>query len=151
MIRHQYERSFRGKRKDNGEWVEGFYVCLSNHACFANQLRYKHYIVRDVCLDFNLGGAEEVEVVPETVGQYTGLKDKNGRRIFEDDIVEVEYNANYGGIAKQRIGIFQVELHNGCFMKRREGDAYYLFCPTDVHTIIGNIHDNPDMKESVKK
>ena len=68
---------FRAKRTDNGEWIEGYYASQSNHACFANGLKHQHFICKDICLDFNLGGLQEFEVAPETVGQYTGLTDKN--------------------------------------------------------------------------
>ena len=65
---------FRGKRKYNGEWVEGFYYkdLWSDNA---------HYIIYD---------GTDYEVIPETVGQYTGLTDKNGKRIFENGYMIID-------------------------------------------------------------
>ena len=130
---------FRGKRKDNGEWItdsetyirDGDGIWLS---------------------DENLN---VVTVIPETVGQYTGLTDKNGVRIFEGDILDVSSDVAYGGVAVHRLGYFVVEFHNGCFMKSALDDpqlsffdnakrkGLYHFISTDIHKIVGNIHDNP--------
>lgn len=76
---------FRGKRTDNGEWVYGYYACIGKH----------HYILTG---KLNLIGTVNFQhylVIPETVGQYTGLTDKNGVKIFEGDILGGYLDDNY--------------------------------------------------------
>ena len=133
---------FRGKRKDNGEWVEGYYAIQSNHACFANELRYQHFIFKDIFLDFNLGGLQEFEVIPETVGQYTGLTDKNGKKIFEGDILKHRVQ---GDILVER-GVVEWEEQHGRWVYRLNSmkPTFYLHNP-DAFEVIGNIHDNPEL------
>lgn len=127
----------RGVSIESEEWVEGYYVCLNG----------KEHRIYDGYAEADCGEyyPDWETVDPGTVGQYTGLTDKNGKRIFEGDIVE------YGG------GNYKVVFET------REGSAYYgiamdpmetwSFCfevPAKLMKVIGNIHDNPELLEGVK-
>lgn len=74
---------FHGKRVDNGEWVDGYYVCL--YDCKGNKSHriYPGYAETD-CDEYY---HDWFEVDPETVGQFAGFPDKNGNKMFEGDIV----------------------------------------------------------------
>ena len=88
-----------------------------------------------------------IDVAPETVGQFTGLTDKKGKRIFEGDIVDVEYDIQYVGVAAKRIGLFVVVFYDGCFMKQKKDGGLFHFIPSDKCEVVGNIHDNPELME----
>lgn len=141
---------FRGKRTDNGEWVYGYYAHLHKTTycvkedCDAHPENELHRMIFEREQDWGLPNYHlQVDVDPKTVGQYTGLKDKNGTKIFEGDIVDVLYDVNYIGVATERIGVFEV-VHNGCFMGQKGGVRYH-FIPSDECTVIGNIYDNPEL------
>ena len=129
---------FRGKRIDNGEWIEGSYIHLNVNADFICQGR-----------SFNSLIPIKLEVIPSTVGQYTGLTDKNGKKIFEGDIVaqnwydhdepsddsfgEVvfcEYDCSFSVMDIQKDGIVPL---GRCHAYHWEAE------------VIGNIHDNPEV------
>ena len=111
---------FRGKNVDNGEWIYGDYA-----APFAF---YPANIFKQD------GNFEGIAVVPETVGQFTGLTDKNGRKIFEGDILK----ANNGHIG-------YVAFSEGGFVKACRCHFNFTNLYGDNQEVIGNIHDNPEL------
>lgn len=125
---------FRGKRVDNGEWIEGFYAKSGE----------KKYILIDN--DIAVGYLAMKEVNPDTIGQYTGLTDKNGTKIFEGDIVKREYTLWHGETKKTRetqIGVVSYSNKDCGFCLDK---VCNLRKPWDGDTleIIGNIHDSPE-------
>lgn len=143
------EIKFRGKCLDNGTWIYGsLFDRIWRNSADGSRVCY---IFPDNMLDDDDGGgdswedfaesAEEYEVDPATVGQYTGLKAKNGKEIYEGDIVSVSYG--YPGLDFSGV----IEYERGGFILRYP-DAGYLntvdFCECDIH-IIGNIHDNHEL------
>lgn len=120
---------FRGKRKDNNEWVCGYLYRLSE--------RLNPFIM------FVNSNAESHEVIPETVSQFTGLTDRLGKKIFEGDIIakgleffEVRWNPE-----QVRWSIYSDNYEVAGFTKFSE--PYF--------EIIGNIHDNPNLLDEVEE
>ncbi len=138
------EIEFRGKRKDNGEWVYGYLI--------VDEISDKYYIFSkgNSCNETDRIGEEGLlhiltfEVIPETVGQYTRLKDKKGKKIFEGDIVKDQYciyEVVYDGNGYY---IQVVKLLKECGTAK--GLLYDLSDYKDLE-IIGNIYDNPELLE----
>lgn len=120
---------FRGKRLDNGEWVEGSLIIWS----------YGGYSIEIGRLDTPMES-----VIPDTVGQYTGLTDNVQQRIFEGDIVSILPDDG-------EMGVIKWADDEAMFVLEADGwyanfDNYYS---TDLE-VIGNIHDNADWLKGEK-
>lgn len=165
---------FRGKRKGNGEWIEGYYAVIIDD-----------YNGKEECAIFPLGdtrinGDGAIEdycfVIPETVGQFTGLTDKNGRKIFEGDIILYHHKKkklipcedasqeevkHYGfdsdsglGLAYRPTKIMRYKGHvtldsiYGLDLNLKHSFEWW-WCEKDGQLIqvdvIGNVYDNPEL------
>lgn len=114
---------FRGKRTDNGEWETGSLVVIKA-GCSDEQI-----YIADKMTGYN------TPVLEETIGQFTGLTDKNGMKIFEGDIVElgITYEISY--------------IQKYARFAGRNSSCIFSSLPFDRVRVIGNIHDNPELLE----
>lgn len=133
---------FRGKRIDNGEWVEGYLVKKGGETLIARYPYRTGKVHETSWLEFCFGGF--IEVIPETVGQYTGLTDKDDRKIFEGDIIK---------ICGQHSCFDKVEFLDGLAGFYAVNDDIHI--PAELATlkknfieVIGNIYDNPELLEA---
>lgn len=123
------ESKFRGKRIDNGKWISGYLFAQGGKA----------YIITDL----TPVGFIKFEVDPATVGQYTGLKDRDGKEIYEGDIIRCFRPENlfidYMGIIKFKDCSFNFYHIDGDGMLRMRDFNWFAI------ESIGNIHDNPEL------
>lgn len=168
---------FRGKRKDKGEWVEGFYVERDNASWIypAGNQMISRSLARELRPMHSAKSTQKImrevfPVDPATVGQYTGLQDKNGKRIFEGDVFKfpdevfesfetscgTEYNSwdieNYGVVAfcefSGRFDFVQYRFNQSSvdadLHENHDMEFHDFVCELEV---IGNIHDNPELMD----
>ena len=150
---------FRGKRIDNGEWVEGDFLAP---------------VFEGISWILPRGEREEVKVDPSTVGQYTGLCDKNGKKIFEGDVVKQTFEKTvavatidpwcedeYADLYGEDVGVVMILPSKGACIKNpvihravngdttQDGEVVKMYkniCQGRCE-VIGTIHDNPELLE----
>lgn len=135
----------RGKRLDNGEWVSSGNLITFNDEGEGKQFFIPQMNAKCTCthdeqdniISFDSGMFYKVD--PDTVGQFTGMTARNGKKIFEGDIVEVIHEGVYR--CRWDEGNLEFGLING---NESLGIAYVS--PFDI-AVIGNIHDNPELLE----
>lgn len=150
---------FRGKRKDNGEWVEGFLW----------KKKYNTPKLFISCFPDEDDNEEVFVIYPETVGQYTGLTDKNGKKIFEGDIIRYTRTNMYApscSFHKQDLVSIHlvlwdssvsafVQQHYSLNEKRIVGKGSAVLyddrAKENIVEVIGNIHDNPELLDGGKQ
>jgi len=123
------EIKFRGKRLDNGEWAYSYYVA---HRTNIGDNKLRHLIICDEEM------SHQHPVDPETIGQYTGLKDKNGKEIYAGDICW----ASFRRMSDCNMRIEWVDQSAGFFLIK--DNTGYDIEPDNVE-IIGNIYENPKL------
>ena len=144
---------FKAKRIDNGEWVEGYYIYhIKRTICpFNDSVKpedEQHVIMQDGFSDWNMPRDTVVfDIDPKTLCQYTGLKDKNGNRIWENDICDRK--EEYPEIVTYEKGDWQLD-YSYAFGKTMHSNACNLgfyVCERNCVKVIGNIFDNPELLE----
>ena len=130
---------FKAKRKDNGEWVEGYYradpdldthyICGWNYYASENGLEREPF---------------EEEINPDTICQYTGLTDKNGKKIWENDIVEERYR----GVITMRYHVLWDFKEASWMLETKSSARYGIYALNQrKFEVVGNIFDNSDLLE----
>lgn len=131
------EIKFRGKTAD-GKWVYGSYFWLAING------KAKHFIIKSGFImheNFDLTTVS-TEVIPETVGQFTGLLDGKGNEIYEWDIMKFVYCPK--SLNQTHIGIVQTSSWHDWALYV-DGEEYHICYAVKYGEVIGNIHDNLEL------
>ncbi|MBK3698536.1 YopX family protein [Listeria monocytogenes] len=146
-FRAKVKRSLQLEQIKNG-WIHG--------GIFENKIISRNTNEDSICAGF----CSEVEIIQETVGQFTGLKDKNGKKIFEGDILRAFSNINKytDSFAKDVEPTFcctSIIFDGACFKTTYKGKPSYVLNQNGSSLvkhmeIVGNVHDNPELMEVLK-
>ena len=138
------EIKFRGKMIPENEWIFGTILRIpAPPVCFGKSETDKYYIqfpdpryMPDWNMPYKM---VQGEVNPDTIGQYTGLHDKNGKEIYEGDIVKIKYrDEDIGKVIYEHNG-FSIDVTN---MNKNYGRVSFV---NNFMEVIGNIYDNPEL------
>ncbi len=136
---------FKAKRKDNGEWVEGYY-------CKWKQIRRTICVAEEKIVDCIIvwmsdGSMLRHEIDPDTLCQYTGLTDKNGKKIWENDICDRK--EKYPEIVTYNKGDWQLDYSYALGKEKHfcACNLGFYACERKCVEVIGNVFDNPELLE----
>ena len=128
---------FRGKRTNDYEWIEGS-LCTTIDFYTISYFDFEGYYI-------------EEKVIPETVGQYIGLTDKNGKKVFEGDIISIPFEEDRYPYEENVIYYENAEVYfdterYGWYVRYSDDDSLSIWEYDDCDIfVIGNIHDNPKL------
>lgn len=131
---------YKAKRTDNGEWVEGYYFCMVH-----TDGRHAHHFIIPLGADLSKGRAInkiQVEVDPSTICQCTGLTDKNGKLIWENDVVRHDMSDTIGTVKW-----YKEDYVGWCVDDVQVNEQQFTDEMWDECEVIGNIFDNPELLE----
>lgn len=141
---------YRGLEKDTKEWVEGYYAQREYIYYETNEKDENKKIVEQECiLRKKEGGFEINDIIQGTSGQYIGIQDKNGKYIFEQDILKIIVPETEGCV----VGVVQYSTEESCFGISYGGVFFGLneYCTNKILEVIGNIYEDNDLLEKIKK
>jgi uncharacterized phage protein (TIGR01671 family) len=150
------EIKFRGLRTDGKGWVYGYFILRECESPVTETIEsYKQYLI--CTYDFN--GIDEFEVLPESVGQFTGLTDNKGVYIYEGDVVQTNGSMDFSNYDSGKGSKREIYVNQAGFVGVRIGNQFDKENPSSAHCwsnyqlwnihisleIIGNIHQNPEL------